>query len=94
MEKTYEDITITVSQINKMKHAIGIKRDSIKRYKYTAFRNYYYLSEKNEEWENLINRGFAVKHISDTGGNWYYVTKTGLQFLEKLMFIKIEEDKD
>ena len=86
---------ITVKQINLMKHAIGIDKDKIKRYKYDAYRNYYTTADKESNWDDLVEKGYATSRRSDKGiGDnpiIYFVSKKGLEFLSELLYIKITE---
>ena len=59
----------TSEQLRKMKHALGLSRKS------KPYRNYYSLNSPNDEWEDLINKGFANKCKGINGGSSvvYYV---------------------
>ena len=79
-----ELISVTINQLDNMKHAIGYKRDSVKRGKYRSYRNYYASGATDESWEHLINQGYA------TGGNGYYhVSEKGFELIENILDIKI-----
>ena len=45
-----ELISVTINQLDNMKHAIGYKRDSVKRGKYRSYRNYYASGATDESW--------------------------------------------
>ena len=87
-------IGVTVSQIENMQHAIGIKKDRIKYHKYVAFRNHFCCNTaKCDDWEDLVQKGFARrgKDVEHYPARYYHVTEEGLSFLGKLMMIKIVE---
>ena len=92
---------ITLKQIENMKHCIGFRPDRVKgrKYrKYVVFRNYYTTSDINLSWENLVEFGYATKrkHDNGVGGNpqVYFVTRKGMDALEKILETQILEDKD
>lgn len=60
---------VSDEQIRKMKHALGLGRKS------KPYRNYYSLNLPNEDWEDLIKKGFAKKCKGINGGESvvYYV---------------------
>jgi hypothetical protein len=88
---------ITLKQIENMKHCIGFRKDRIMRKKYVAFRNYYTTSDDNKSWDELAILGLAEKRSFPNGvGNnpqCYFVTKKGLELLERLLECKIVEEK-
>lgn len=49
--------------MGKMKHALGLGRKS------KPYRNYYLLSSPCDDWEDLINKGFAKKSKGINGGS-------------------------
>lgn len=61
---------ILSEQMRKMKHALGLGR------KNKPYRNYYSLNSPNEDWEDLLDKGFAEKCKGINGGSSvvYYVT--------------------
>lgn len=80
--------TITVEQFSDLKHAIGYKRDKIKDGKYYAWRNFFGVSNESEQWEDLVNRGFATKNTV-FGEIVYHVSDEGFQFLSDILDIEI-----
>lgn len=70
MESTLNLSDVSSEQLRKMTHALGIGRKS------KPYRNYYSLSSPNQDWEDLIQKGFAQKYKGINGGTSvvYYVT--------------------
>lgn len=75
-----------------MGHAIGLdngkifKRDGEKIY--MPYRNYFLVTEPDEEWETLVAAGYAEKHVGQTNTQ-YSVTPDGIQWLVKYSRINI-----
>ena len=84
---------INLYQIKVMKHALGFRRDKVKRGKYIAWRNYFCSYEPCEQWEKLVNLGLAVKSLRDKA-IYYFVTDEGLKMLSSVLEIQIIEDKE
>ena len=87
---------MTISQIDKMKHAVGLNniRTMPKDGKYSAYRNFFAVSEKDPDWEELVTIDFATcRYVQWCREYTYYVSQKGLEYLEKLMGIKIKEMK-
>jgi len=89
--------SVTLKQINDMKHAIGFDGKRVRRRKYVAYRNYYTTSDNSSSWDALVELGLAVKRPFENGigGNpqCYFVTKKGMEFLERLLECKIMEEE-
>lgn len=68
---------ISREQIRKMKHALGLGG------KDKPYRNYYSLTTPNQDWEDLIEKGFANKTNScnDPDSIIYYVTFEAVKLL-------------
>ncbi|MEF2965069.1 hypothetical protein V3851_04430 [Paenibacillus sp. M1] len=67
---------ITESQQKKMRHALGLN------YKKKPYRNYYYLSTEDQEWNDLAKKGYAVKRPGwNEGSVLYHVTDEGKKLL-------------
>ena len=90
MKSKYE--TITVKQLDNMKHALGLDQTKAKpkRGKYTAYRNYFCTYGKNDEWESLVECGLATFHVGDPSV-YYHVSEEGLQFMSEILGFKIVE---
>ncbi len=85
------EIPVTLEQMNLMKHSIGFEQNKVKRGKYEAYRNYFCAGQKPmDEFEELIIHGWAVKDIRQEQ-TYYFITKTGIEFLEKATGVKITE---
>lgn len=75
-----------------MGHAIGLdngkifKRDGAQIYK--PYRNYFLVTEPEEEWETLVAAGYAEKHVGKTAIQ-YSVTPDGIQWLVNYSRINI-----
>lgn len=83
---------IRTDVFKKMRHAIGYEPGSVKRGKYKAYRNHYIAPPCGDrEWDNLVSDGYATKCPSELlSGVEYQVTRTGLNFMEGVLGIKIE----
>jgi predicted transcriptional regulator len=82
--------TVTLSQFELMKHAIGIERDRIKRSKYVAYRNYFLCMSKDAEWESLVEQGLAISRKSFNNNSIFYcVTTEGIRIIERILEIKV-----
>ena len=84
--------TVTLSQFELMKHAIGIERSKIKRSKYVAYRNYFCCTGKDIEWELMVEQGLATFNKSlDNNSTYYFVTKEGIRLIERILEIRVVE---
>ncbi|KAA6450970.1 hypothetical protein [Bacillus swezeyi] len=52
---------LTDFQIGKLQHAFGLD------YSKKPYRNYYYCSERNNEWEDMCKKEYATINISGDG---------------------------
>jgi hypothetical protein len=74
VELSLADLTLT--QIGMMRHALGLD------YSRKPYRNYYYCSTPNDEWEDLVQRSFATKQEGMREGSvYYFVTYPALKLL-------------
>ena len=89
---------ITKKQKEDMLHALGYPTLN-KNWKASTilekcYRNRYIEYDENEEWEELVRKGFAQlkfgKNYNGTELYFYYVTKKGVELLKKLKGEKIE----
>jgi len=77
-------IRLTDTQIEEMKHALGLN------YSKTKTRNYFYTDADDREWNDLVEKGFAVKRKGwDEESAYFHVTDAGIAYLAGL-----EEPKD
>ena len=82
-------MNLTERQISDMKHAIGYEPRLVDNGVYRAYRNFF-AAGKIGSWEILIINGLAGKrknHIE----MYYYVTGRGIEALENILSIKIEQ---
>lgn len=83
---------LTEAQIDYMKHAVGFCEGKVRKYRenlyYKPYRNYFYTTVKNTEWQSLVDQGFAEKLIREKGF-YYYLTIEGLDILSKLTGITV-----
>ncbi len=74
-EKGEEALELTDFQKGKLKHAFGLD------YSKKPCRNYYHCNKANEEWEDMISKGYATKSHLDENTVVYYGTLKGLQLI-------------
>ncbi|KAA6447569.1 hypothetical protein [Bacillus swezeyi] len=64
---------LTGYQIGKLKHAFGLD------YSNKPYRNYYYCSENNNEWDDMCRKGYAIKKVNSDYEIVYSGTLKGLR---------------
>lgn len=83
-------IEITDSQRDIMEHCIGLN------YKKKPYRNYFFINHKDKEWNDLVDKGLAIKSSKepDTHGCIYFwLSKQGVEFiLNKSISNKVYEE--
>lgn len=95
MNEKYSNITIT--QLNLMKHALGLDQTKAKpkRGKCTVYRNYYCSYGKNDDWETLVECGVATYRVGNPGlypsSIFYHVSEDGLELMSNILGFKIIE---
>ena len=90
-EESMDDIKLSLRQIRIMKNAIGFDRNRIKKSRYEAYRNRF-ITNFDKDWEELIEIGFANKKTFDLEKTvMYFVTETGMKYLEILFECMIIE---
>ncbi|GKU79811.1 hypothetical protein [Paenibacillus sp. L3-i20] len=83
--------TITLNQIDEMKHCIGYDKKHVKRGKYRAYRNYFNNGDEQcPSWEELVSKGYA-KQFKQFDAIIYCLTDAGKLLLEKILDVKITE---
>jgi hypothetical protein len=94
--ESYNRLTIAIRAFTEACHAIGLdsalpKKRGGQLY-YTAYRNYFQTNVDDEKWQLLERQGYA-KHgeVSESGMTYYHMTRRGLDFMESILGIKIEE---
>lgn len=88
MNKT---VKLSSSQINKMKHAIGLDNARPVKNSYTAYRNTYFTGD-DTEWNELVEMKLANKSTDPfcNGDFVYSVTSAGIAELEVILGIRIK----
>jgi hypothetical protein len=60
---------VSGEQLRKMKHALGLGR------KKRPYRNYFFVNSPDNDWDDLVNKGFAKKTEGiNEGSIVYYLT--------------------
>lgn len=89
-------VAVRAEQVELMLHCIGYMPKRVKRGKYIAFRNYFTANGPRWEWERLVEYGYAGVEPFPRGcspaAKMYSVTRKGMDFLEGVTGVKIEED--
>lgn len=83
-------IKLSIEQIRKMRHAIGLTADTSTKKMYTPYRNYYVTGE-DPDWEELAEAGLASKRqdIFYKDDTIYSVTAAGCAALQEITGIRI-----
>lgn len=85
------DIKLSLRQIEKMQIAIGFNRRSIKRMRYKSNRNVYVASRADDDWEELVSIGYAIrKYFEIEKQIVYYVSELGIDYLNVLFGCNIQ----
>lgn len=88
--RTYEEIKqlikLSVQEIHKMKHCIGLDREYNKK-TYFAYRNRYVTYETDRDFERLMMWGLAERY-----DNTYMLTKNGIEVLSDILGIEVQYD--
>lgn len=86
------DIKLSFGQIEKMKHAIGLGYENMKKSRYCAYRNRYIVSKLDNDWEELVSIGYATKREFEIEEQIaYYVSELGMKYLGALFGCIITE---
>lgn len=95
-DKPLTVVAVRPEQVDLMLHCIGYTPKRVKRGKYIAFRNHFATNGPRWEWDRLVEYGYAEVEPFPQGGSpaakMYSVTRTGMDFLEGVTGVKIEED--
>lgn len=88
------EIRLGVSQIQKMKHALGLNRPTNSKMKLVANRNFYVTGD-DPEWNELVERGLANKRSDPfcKGDYVYHVSELGVDYLSRIIGKKITVNK-
>jgi len=90
-----EKTTLTLAQIDDMRHAVGYEPIEQRRgqYIFRYYRNYYAASDTpNVDWEDLVEKGLAVG--KQRNRYWYYhLTQAGFDALARIYYVEFKEGK-
>lgn len=88
-------IAVRAEQVELMQHCIGYAPRRVKHGEYIAFRNYFTTNGPRWEWDRLVEYGYAEVEPFSQGcspaAKMYSVTRKGMDFLEGILGVKIEE---
>lgn len=85
--------SLSLEQIDNMKHAVGFKHSKVRRGKYFAYRNYYTTSGNDASWDDLVNQGIATNRPLYNGqGLIYFLSDRGMAVLSKILGLTISEE--
>lgn len=79
-----EQVKLSLSQIERITHALGFDPKRINNGRYEAHRNYSVYSREQESWEELVNIGYATKRKFNDANQrqiGYYVSNLGMRWL-------------
>lgn len=84
------EIKLSVSQITKMKHAIGLDNPSQSKKNPVAYRNYYATGD-DPEWNEVVEMGLAVKRSDPFCKDdfVYHLNTHGIEYLSNIIGKKI-----
>lgn len=86
-------IAVRSSAVEKMEHAIGFQIDRVKRGKYITFRNHFAAPRSDDnDWIHLVNIGYAKRGEITQNCIMYHVTRTGMDFIERITGVTIVEE--
>lgn len=86
------EIKLSFGQIEKMKHAIGLGYENMKKSRYCAYRNRYTVSKPDNDWEELVSIWYATKREFEIEEQIaYYVSELGIKYLSCLFGRIIKE---
>lgn len=71
-------IEITPYQLDLIQHCVGIGR------KKKPYRNYFFTQETDKDWNDLVNKGLAVKgtkHPNNDEHIYFWLSKQGLEYV-------------
>ncbi len=75
---------LTESQLSKMKHAVGMEGDLQHNIKFGFYRNRYVVPN-DEDFNQLVAIGLALKSKNDSGLEYYYLTDEGQKVIRSLL---------
>lgn len=71
-------IEITDYQRELMEHCIGLN------YKKKPYRNYFFTKETDKDWNELVQKGLAIKSLNrpiEDGYMYFWLTRQGIEFI-------------
>ena len=88
------EVRLSVTQIQKMKHALGLNRPNNSKMKLVAQRNFYATGD-DPEWNELVEKGLANKRNDPfcKGDFLYHVSDLGIDYLSRIVGKKITVSK-
>ena len=88
-------IALNTNQIKMMQHCIGYDHSRVKKWTFSAFRNYYAI-DKNSDWDKLVEVGFAKAYPPTKEGNYwnYRLTTSGMTFLQEILGVRISLNEE
>lgn len=86
------DISLTIEQIENLKHTIGFKIDKVENGVYYAYRNFFGVGKNIPSWDDLV-----VKEIAGRTTKFdevvYYVTDKGFELLSEILGVEITREE-
>lgn len=71
---------ISKAQQKEMEHCLGLN------YKKKPYRNYFFINKDDENWNDLVNKGLAIKSNKEPnkdGCVYYWLSKQGVEYILK-----------
>ncbi|MVB11155.1 hypothetical protein CAFE_18610 [Caprobacter fermentans] len=91
-----KNYSVSLVQIEDMKHCVGFDHRMVKRGKYNVWRNYFTTADDDSDWDNLVKQRLATKedfpHGCGDNPKAYQVSKDGLDFLGRVLSINMIGD--
>jgi hypothetical protein len=85
-----ETETLSIKQIEDMKHAIGFQQWYVKDGAYKPYRNYFGIRNPSESWEQLVSGGYASKGYNSISDEIIYsVSSKGLTALAGILSVRL-----
>lgn len=81
-----EIITLSLAEVDLLKHMIGFEPTRAKKGKYTAYRNGFATHKPNPKLERLCTLGICSKQVSELSfGLIYHIAKKGAELLSEYL---------
>ena len=90
-----EETSLTLHQIELMKHAVGLEPSNVKNGKYEAYRNYYAAAGNNPDWAYLVSQKLAVSRRDPfcPKDTVYHLTAKGMDTLSEIVGVTITNQR-